>query len=163
MGELRDLYDEFSNVTNKTYHKGEEIPSGYYPMVVMIEIMNSKGELLMQKRSIKKGGYWGVTGGHPKSGETPYEGILTEVREELDLDFSNENIIEFESGCDGECCFKRYFLEKNIDFNDITIQEEELSEVKWFTIDELKHMEEINELRDGQAECFNALCKYLNK
>ena len=161
LGELRDLYDENSNVTGKTYHKGGIIPEGYYPMVVMIEIMNSKGELLMQKRSERKGGYWGVTGGHPKAGETPFEGIITEVKEELGLDFTNENIIEFDSGWDGEDCYKRYFLEKDINLDDITIQEEELSEVKWFSIDELKHMVETNEIRDGQAMCFNKFIKYL--
>ena len=162
MGELRDLYDKDSNVTGKTYHKGEKIPEGYYPMVVMIEIMNSKGELLMQKRSKKKGEYWGVTGGHPKAGETPYEGLLTEVREELGLDFSNEDIVELESGCDGEDCYKMYYLKKDIDINDITIQEEELSGVRWFTIDELKHMVETNEMRDAQAQCFNKFCKHMN-
>ena len=81
--EKRDLYNENSEVTSKTYFKGEPIPVGYYPMVVMICIQNSKGEFLMQKRVPSKGGDWGVTGGHPKSGETPYEGMITEVREEL--------------------------------------------------------------------------------
>lgn len=37
----------------------------------------------MQKKSPDKGGDWGVTGGHPQSGETPIEGIITEVKEEL--------------------------------------------------------------------------------
>ena len=50
-------------------------------MVVMVVIRNSKGEFLMQKRVESKGGDWGVTGGHPKSGETPIEGIITEVKE----------------------------------------------------------------------------------
>ena len=41
MRELRDLYDEFGNKTELTYYKGDEIPKGYYPMVVMIAIENS--------------------------------------------------------------------------------------------------------------------------
>ena len=77
MTELRDLYDINSNKTNKTYRKGDLIPEGYYPMVVMVVIRNSNGEFLMQKRVESKGGDWGVTGGHPKSGETPIEGIIT--------------------------------------------------------------------------------------
>ena len=80
MAELRDLYDVNSVKTDKTYRKGEQIPNGYYPMVVMVVIRNSKGEFLMQKRVESKGGDWGVTGGHPKSGETPLEGILTSLR-----------------------------------------------------------------------------------
>ena len=56
MAELRDLYDEFGNKTDKTYHKGDVIPVGYYPMVVMVEIRNSNGEFLMQKRVESIGG-----------------------------------------------------------------------------------------------------------
>ena len=162
MAELRDLYDKDSNKTNKTYRKGDLIPEGYYPMVVMVVIRNSKGEFLMQKRSENKGGDWGVTGGHPKSGETPIEGIITEVKEELGLDFSNENFILYDSGCDGKDCYKMYFITKDIDLNDITIQKEELSEVRWFSMDELKHMVKTHELNDDQISCFIKVCNYLD-
>ena len=162
MGELRDLYDINSNKTNKTYRKGDLIPEGYYPMVVMVVIRNSNGEFLMQKRVESKGGDWGVTGGHPKSGETPIEGIITEVKEELGLDFSNEKFIEYDSGCDGKECYKMYFVTKDININDITIQLEELSEVRWFTMDELKSMVNSGELNEDQIACFNKVCNYLN-
>ena len=161
MKELRDLYDINSNKTNKTYYKGDLIPKGYYPMVVMVVIRNSKGEFLMQKRVKEKGGDWGVTGGHPKSGETPIEGIITEVKEELGLDFSNEKFIEYDSGCDGKDCYKMYYINKDIDLNDITIQKEELSEVKWFTMDELKRMVELKELNNDQISCFIKVCDYI--
>ena len=163
MSELRDLYDINGNKTNKTYHKGESIPKGYYPMVVMVVIRNSEGKFLMQKRVESKGGDWGVTGGHPKSGETPIEGIITEVKEELGIDFTNENFIEYDSGCDGKDCYKMYFVNKDIDIKDIKVQKEELSEVKWFSMDELKHMVEIKELNDDQIACFIKVCKFLNK
>ena len=130
-------------------------------MVVMVVIRNSNGEFLMQKRSQNKGGDWGVTGGHPKSGETPIEGIITEVKEELGLDFSNENFILYDSGCDGKDCYKMYFVNKDIDLNDITIQKEELSEVRWFSMDELKHMVDTNELNDDQISCFVKVCDFL--
>ena len=162
MTELRDLYDINSNKTNKTYRKGDLIPEGYYPMVVMVVIRNSNGKFLMQKRVESKGGDWGVTGGHPKSGETPIEGIITEVKEELGLDFSKENFIEYDSGCDGKDCYKMYFVTKDININDITIQQEELSEVRWFTMDELKGMVNSGELNEDQIACFNKVCNYLN-
>jgi len=161
--ELRDLYDENSILTNKTYYKGKKIPKGYYPMVVMIVIRNSKGEFLMQKRVEKKGGDWGVTGGHPKSGETPLEGIISEVREELGLDFSKEKIIEYDSGCNGKDCYKMYFIQKDINLKDITIQEEELSGVRWFKMKELKEMVKTKELNEDQISCFIKVIKYLEK
>lgn len=163
MAELRDLYDRFSNKTDKKYYKGDIIPDGYYPMVVMVVIRNSKGEFLMQKRSESKGGDWGVTGGHPKSGETPVEGIITEVKEELGLDFSNEKFIEYDSGCDGKDCYKMYFVNKDIDINDVVIQKEELSEVKWFSMEKLKEMVDKKELNEDQISCFVKVCDYLEK
>lgn len=163
MSELRDLYDINSNKTDKTYRKGDKIPKGYYPMVVMVVIRNSKGEFLMQKRALSKGGDWGVTGGHPKAGETPIEGIITEVKEELGLDFSNENFILYNSGCDGKDCYKMYFVNKDINLNDITIQEDELSEVRWFSMEELKNMVDSGNLNEDQIACFIKVCNYLNK
>ena len=160
--ELRDLYDINGNVTNKTYYKGEKIPNGYYPMVVMVVIRNSNGEFLMQKRAPDKGGDWGVTGGHPKSGETPIKGIITEVKEELGLDFKENDFILYDEGCDGTECYKMYFVNKDIDLKDIVIQEDELSEVRWFTMEELKSMVNTKELNENQISCFLKVCDYLN-
>lgn len=160
--ELRDLYDKNGNKTNLTYYKGDIIPKGYYPMVVMVVIRNSNGEFLMQKRSLSKGGDWGVTGGHPKSGESEIEGIISEVKEELGLDFSKEKLLLFDSGCDGKDCFKMYFINKDIDINDIRIQKEELSEVRWFKMDELEQMVDNHELNENQIACFKKVCKFLN-
>ena len=132
-------------------------------MVVIVVIRNSNCEFLMQKRSETKVGDWGVTGGHPKSGEAPIEGIITEVKEELGLDFSNENFILCDSGCDGKDCYKMFFVNKDIDINNIKIQKEELTEVKWFSMDELKHMVDTHELNEDQISCFIKVCDYLIK
>lgn len=161
MLELRDLYDKNGNITGKTYYKGEPVPDGFYSMVVMVVIRNQEGKFLMQKRSLNKGGDWGVTGGHPKAGETPIQGIITEVKEELGLDFSNENFIEFDSGCDGKDCYKMYFVNKDVDIASIKIQEEELSEVRWFSMDELKSMVEKKELNENQISCFVKVCNFI--
>ena len=160
MKEKRDLYDKDGNRTEYTYYKGDKIPADYYPMVVMIAIQNSKGEFLMQKRVPSKGGDWGVTGGHPKSGEEPIAGIITEVKEELGIDISKEKIKEFASGCDGKDCYKMYYLKMDLDIAELKIQEEELTEVKWFSIEELNNMVKKNELNKEQVEFFES-CKSL--
>ena len=115
----------------------------------------------MQKRIESKSVDWGVTGGHPKSGENPLEGIITEVKEELGLDFSKEEIILYDSGCDLKDCYKMYFINKGINLSDIKIQEDELSEVRWFSMEELKHMVDINELNENQISCFIKVCNFL--
>ena len=160
--ELRDLYDENCNKIDKTYYKGGPIPEGYYPMIVGIAIENLDGKFLMQKRVPEKGGDWGVTGGHPKSGETPYEGIITEVKEELGIDISNQKISEFTSGFDGEECFVMYHVKMDLDINTLTIQKEELTEVKWFSMEELENMVEKGKLNDNQVAFFKKCKAYLN-
>ena len=152
--EERDLYDKNSNKTNKTYFKGDPIPNGYYPMVVMIAIQNSKGEFLMQKRVPRKGGGWGVTGGHPKKGQSCLEGIINEVQEELGINILNQQLIEFNSGCDGSDCYKMFYTQMDINLNDIVIQEDELSEVKWFSMKELEEMVKTKELDQNQIDFF---------
>lgn len=160
--ELRDLYDENLCLTGKTYRKGEKVPVGFYPMVVMIAIQNSEGKFLMQKRVPSKGGDWGVTGGHPKSGETPYEGIITEVKEELGIDISNQELIEFNFGCDGEDCYRMYYTKMDLDINELNIQEDELTEVKWFSMEELQDMADNKILNENQVAFFKKSIDFLN-
>lgn len=163
MKEIRDLYDINGNKTELTYYKGEKIPEGYYPMVVMIAIQNSEGKFLMQKRVEEKGGDYGVTGGHPKSGETPYEGIITEVKEELGIDISNNKIIEFDSGCDLKDCYKMYYTKLDLDIDKLNIQKEELSEVKWFSLEELQEMVNKKILNQDQIDFFIKCKGYIDK
>lgn len=161
MREKRDLYDINGNKTDLTYFKGDKVPDGYYPIVVMIVIQNSEGKFLMQKRVEEKGGDYGVTGGHPKSGETPYEGIITEVKEELGIDISNNEIIEFDSGCDLKDCYKMYYTKLDLDLSKLNIQKEELSEVKWFSLEELQDMVDNKILNQDQIDCFIKCKKYI--
>lgn len=162
MREKRDLYNKDSELTGLTYYKGDSIPEGYYPMVVMIAIQNSEGKFLMQKRVPAKGGDYGVTGGHPKSGETPYEGIITEVKEELGIDISDKEIIEFNSGCDGVDCYKMYYTKLDISMDEFVIQEEELSEVRWFSMDELEDMVDKKILNQNQIDFFIKCQNFIN-
>lgn len=161
MRELRDLYDKNGNLTNMTYLKGDPIPAGYYPMVVMIAIQNNEGKFLMQKRVPRKGGDWGVTGGHPKHGETTDQGIITEVYEELGVDISNQKLETFCHGCDGKDCYKMYYTKMDLDLNKLHIQEDELTEVKWFSMNELQEMVNNKELNQDQIDFFIKCTNYL--
>ena len=46
--EIRDLYDVNKNLTGKTFVKGEQVPNGYYYLIVAIILENSKGDFLIQ-------------------------------------------------------------------------------------------------------------------
>ena len=159
--EKRDLYNKDSQVTGETYFKGDPIPEGLYPMVVMACIQNDKGEFLMQKRVPNKGGDWGVTGGHPKSGESPIEGMITEIKEEIGVDVMASDLIVFSEGCDGVDCFKMYYLKLDLNEEDFVIQEDELTEVRWFSMQELQRMVDEKILNPNQIQCFKKCITFL--
>lgn len=64
MVEYRDLYDVNKCVTGKTFIKGEQVPKGYFYLIVIIVIKNGLDKYLIQKRVERKGGKWALTGGH---------------------------------------------------------------------------------------------------
>jgi len=163
MPELRDLYDVNSNKTDKTYYKGEVIPEGYYPMVVMVVIRNSKGEFLMQKRVKSKGGDWGVTGGHPKSGETPLQGIITEVKEEIGLDIKPEDLVLYYGGRSesSRVFFDDYYVKLDVDDIDkLKLQEEEVESLHWFSAEEIHELMKEGKFFKNHYEEFEELEKW---
>ena len=95
--EKRDLYDENKKLTGETIFKGEPVPKGRYYITVVIFIQNNEGKFLIQKRVIKKDGKWATTGGHPISGESSKQGIITEIKEELGIDVESKKIQLFKT------------------------------------------------------------------
>ena len=140
--EIRDLYDSNKRITGKTFVKGEQVPKGYFYLIVAIFIQNSKGEFLIQKRVARKGGKWATTAGHPKSGETSLEGLITEVEEEIGIDIRNDNPILFNTWNVNDQFFDIYYLKKDIDLKQIKIQPTEVDGVKWASIEQIKQMKQ---------------------
>ncbi len=160
--ELRDLYDANKKVTGLTFVKGEQVPKGFYYLIVAIYIQNSKGEFLIQKRVKRKGGKWATTAGHPKAGETSLEGLFTEVDEEIGINLRNDQPVLIETWNKNDQFFDIYYLKKDIDLKDIKIQKEEVDDVKWVTIDEIKDMKECDEFHEGHYIMFEKCLNYLD-
>lgn len=162
MIEYRDLYDENKKVTGKTFIKGEQVPKGYYYLIVTIVIKNND-KYLIQKRVEKKGGKWALTGGHPKAGESSLEGIRAEVKEELGIDITNDNPILFKTITYNDQFFDLYYLEKDININDIKIQKEEVADVCYATKDEIIKMHNENKFHEGHYKMFEEYLKYIGE
>ena len=83
--EIWDLYDGNGQKTGRTMVRGEDVPAGLYHLGVHIWPMNSRGEFLVQKRSMTvqwKPGIWAVTGGSAMAGEDALTAARRELREE---------------------------------------------------------------------------------
>lgn len=160
--ELRDLYDENKKLTGEKIYKGQDVPKGRYYITVVVFIQNSKNEFLLQKRVKKKDGKWATTGGHPVSGETSKQGIITEIKEELGIDIPEENIKLFKTIKTEDDFVDIYYLKEDIDINKIKIQKEEVSDVKWATINDIEKMIKEGEFSESHREFFGDCIKYLN-
>lgn len=161
--EIRDLYDANKNITGKTFKKGEQVPQGYYYLIVAIFIENSKGEFLIQKRVPRKGGKWATTAGHPKAGETSLIGLFEETKEELGIDITNDSPTLFETWNINDQFFDIYYMKKDINLEDIKIQEEEVDGVRYATIAEIKQMHEKGEFHENHYQLFLKCLKYLGR
>lgn len=157
--EYRDLYDENRNLTGEKILKNEPIPEGRYYLMVVVFIQNNNNEFLIQKRVIEKGGQWATTGGHPKSGQTSIEGIAEEIKEELGINISGFELFKQAGGKDTFCDL--YYVKNDISINNIKLQEDEVDEVKWASIQEIKDLFSIGKFNKGHYMMFNDCLKYL--
>ena len=92
--ELWDLYNERRELTGRDHIRGEEVPQGFYHLVVHIWIRNSKGEYLISQRSADRPAYplmWECVGGSVTKGEDRLTGALRETKEEVGLTLSPED------------------------------------------------------------------------
>ena len=159
--EKRDLYDENKILTGETIYKGQEVPKGRYYITVVVFIQNDKNEFLIQKRVAKKDGKWATTGGHPVSGETSKQGIITEIKEELGINVIENNIILFKTLKTEDDFVDIYYLKENVNIAKIKIQEDELEDVKWACKEEIEKLIENGQFSESHTEFFRDCLKFL--
>lgn len=142
--ELFDLYTKDRLLMNKTMCRGNPIPAGCYRMVVHVCIFNSNGEMLIQQRQPFKSGWsnmWDIScGGGAVSGEDSQTAAEREMSEELGVTISLENIrpvltIHYDEGFNDI-----YVITKNLRFDEIRLQPEEVKAVKWVSEGEILAM-----------------------
>lgn len=156
--EILDVLDENGNVVGKE-ERTKVHSEGLWHIHVGIWLMNEKGELLFQKRSNKKKvnpGKWTRTGGHVDAGESPEVGMQRELEEEMGLhidsknfelmEINKEEIFSKELGTTMRHFVYSYFAYTNAKIEDCKLQEEEVSDAKYMSIEEIEKLyEERNE------------------
>ena len=175
MNEVFDVLNEYGEFTNEIETREECHKKGlWHKAVVIFIISEDNNRVLLQQRSATKKlwpNLWDITaGGHVLSGEFGYQTVIRETKEEIGVDI-DKNDLEF-IGCStsenisGDIINKHfneyYIVHKDIDVNDIVLQEEEVQDIKWFDKEEI-----INRINDNYKDltdkvgCWNYLLKYL--
>ncbi len=131
-----DIYDRNKVVTGRTMVKNDfNMEAGEYHLTVLAAVKNTDGYYLITRRVMSKSwapGCWEVSGGAVKAGETSYQAIVREVREETGLDVSNADggymfTYRRENPEEGDNYFVDvYEFEIGFADEDIRIQEEEV-------------------------------------
>lgn len=136
--ELLDLYDDKGRTIGKTIKRGENFNEGNI-MLSIIFIRNNDNMFLIQKASKDRKNKYTSTGGHVIHNEDGLTTIIREVKEELGLDISKEKIkkLDLIKHPSRPCLINVYLLEKDIDINTLTLQNEEVEEVKWMSNQEI--------------------------
>ena len=148
--ELWDLYNEKRELTGRTHIRGEEIPDGYYHLVVHVWIRNKKGEYLISQRSAERPSFplmWECVGGSVIAGEDSISGALRETLEEVGLNLYPQDgkLVRSVTGrvVDGvkfsdivDIWLFKYDGEVELD-NATT---KEVAQVKWMTKEEIKEL-----------------------
>lgn len=160
--EKRDLYDENKILTGEVISQGDPIPKGRYYLTVVVWIENSKGEFLLQKTVPEKHHMWATTGGHPKSGESSLDGIVQEVREELGLIINPREFTLFKTIKTEDDFVDLYYAQQDFDLDEITIQEEEVEEVKWASRKGIDTLIEKGEFLPPHIEFYKYCLEYLD-
>lgn len=159
--EKRDLYNFNKELIGKTIYKNEEVPEGCYILVVLSFIQNSNRKFLIQKTSEEKGLEWAFTGGHPKAGESSLMGIYTEIEEELGIKVKSVTWFKEVKGKNRICDL--YYINEDINLDDIVMQEEEVSDVCYATIEEINNLYNSGLFKEGHYMLFKDCLEYLDK
>lgn len=151
---MLDIVNEKDEVigqdTRENIHK-----NGLLHREVSAWVFNSRGKVILQKRSMNKKshpGLWSLSvSGHVESGDSYIISVIRELKEELGLEVKENELIELnKSLVDGNLVNDknnnrfsvRYAYKFDGDINGLTIQKEELDEIKWWNIDELLNADE---------------------
>ncbi len=173
MEEFFDVLNEKGEYIGKVETREKCHTEGLWHKAVAMFIINSKGQVLLQKRSANKKMWpnmWDITaGGHVLAGEFGFQSIIREAEEELGITL-NKNDITFvgssiSTNVQGDIVNNHfnefYIVNKDIDETTLKLQEEEVSEVKW--IDKNEIIEKIKDNCNGitaKEGCWKYLVKY---
>ncbi len=162
MEEMLDVLNERGEFTGKTATRDECHSKGLWHRGVYGFIIDKNSNILLQKRSEKKKLWpnrWDVTvGGHVDAGEFGWQTIIRECKEELGIDVS-ENEVKYlisstsvynKNGYINNHYDECYLILKDVDVSKLKLQKEEVSEVKYFSKEEL--LTRINNDYDGLTE-----------
>jgi isopentenyldiphosphate isomerase len=138
-----DIRDKDGITTGKVVNRGEVLDKNEYHLVVHIWLFNSEGQMLIQKRSQKvkfAPNMWSVAGGCALRGEKSVFAACRELNEELGVHTNPGVLVKKGTYLYVNSIIDIWSIKFNVVPEINNIQIEEVSEIKWVVINELKGM-----------------------
>ena len=140
--EMWDIYDENRQKTGRLHQRGVPLAQGDYHLTVFVWKLNSRGELMITKRSPNKdfGGMWETTAGSAVAGDDSLTAVLRENWEETGqvLDPQRGQLVTTYRG-------KNFFADiwlfrQDLDLENVVLQEGETCDVMYATPARIREM-----------------------
>lgn len=149
--ELIDVLDENQNIIDqkprKYVHKNELLHK-----VIHLWIVNSKGEVLLQRRSQENSTYKGLwhvgVGGHVDAGASELDTVIRESEEEIGLVVDEKELVKLhvfrdeafveELQLTEKAFVHAFLLRKDIDISEFKVDPSEVETVEYISLDKMK-------------------------
>ncbi len=178
--ELIDVLDENGIKTGEILSRDEIHKKGLWHRSIVVAIINEKNEVLLQQRSANKeknAGMWDISvAGHISTGQDALSAAAREINEEISVSIGyNVDIKSFRymfsyrtqqkySEDFIENQFYDFFIlrKEELSIKDIKMQESEVQEVKFVSINELLKMQEEKKIVERKP-IYDELINYLHR
>lgn len=160
--EYLQVFDDNKNMLDEKIERDKKLllKNGKRFMIIVVFIENNEKKFLLQKTSVEKDSVIATTGGHATYGDDGIKTTIKETYEELGIKLDSNEINYVDTIIYPKCYVEVYYVNKNIDIDEIKLQAEEVESVSWYTIDEIKDLIKNNSFRKSNIEPFEKVLKF---
>lgn len=143
-----DIIDINREKIGREARRGSKLKKGEYFLSVHVWIVNSRGEILLQRRSPDKTvcpNLWSVCGGGVLSGETSYEAAKREVLEEIGIDINGaamEPVGRAQEPDEWGSLVDVWLVKSDFPISEVEFQLSEVCDAKWADLAEITRLVE---------------------
>lgn len=131
--ELWDVLDKEGNSKGRTIVRGQPLQPGDYHLVAHAWIVDSNARFLIQKRADDlelHPGIWATAGGSALTGEDSETAMIRELHEELGISVAHGEMKKLRRIVRSDNILDIWLLERDINLDKLTLQEEEVTAVQ---------------------------------
>lgn len=158
--EFWDVLDREGKPKGWTIERGQPLRPGDYHLVIHIWIVDTKARFLIQKRAegvLLFPGIWATTGGSALAGEGSETAAIRELREELGILAVPGDMKKISRIVRADNILDIWLLAKDINPENLDLQTEEVSAVKYVNRTQLESMLQAGQFHDYGSDYMNMI------